>query len=86
MRESTAEYIIGGGDKPGVYYENVKTHKMDENHNMSDGFPTRSIMSVKNTVIERLGDYVDFKVNKGILEYFTSLLFLNNFVSFFFYI
>ena len=26
MRQKTAEYILGGGDKPGVYYENLKTH------------------------------------------------------------
>ena len=38
---------------------------MDENQNMSEGFPTRGIMSAKNTAIERLGDFVDFKVNKG---------------------
>ena len=65
MRQTTGEYIVGGGDKAGVYYEIVKTHKMDENQNMSEGFPTRGIMSIKNTAIERLGDFVDFKVNKG---------------------
>ena len=29
MRDNTAEYILGGGDKPVVHYENVKTHKME---------------------------------------------------------
>ena len=53
MRLKTAEYVLGGGDKPGVYYENVKTHKMQENQNMFHGFPARGIMSVKNTPIER---------------------------------
>jgi hypothetical protein len=71
MREKTGEYILGGGDEAGVYY--VNTHKMDENQNMSEGFPTRGIMSVKNTAIERLGDFVDFKANRGMQSLTTYL-------------
>ena len=73
LKDKTAEYILDGGDNPGVYYENIKTHKMTENHNMSGGFPSRGIMSVRNTAIERLGDYVDFKVNKGMQQLTTFL-------------
>merc|ERR1712215_509698 len=51
LKDKTAEYIVDGGDKPGVYYENIKTHKMTENRNMSGGFPSRGIMSVRNTAV-----------------------------------
>ena len=65
MKDTTKEYIVGGEVHPGVYYENPKTHKMNENADLSERFPARGINSIKNTPTERLGDYGDFIVNPG---------------------
>ena len=46
MTKKTADFVLGGGDKLGIYYENVKTHIM------SEGFPTRGKISVCNAAVE----------------------------------
>ena len=45
--------------KPGPYYEQPKTHKFnDEEHDMSEGFPARGIISCNKSPTEALQDYV----------------------------
>ena len=57
LKDTTKEFILGGEVHPGVYYENPKTHKFEEDADLSLGFKARGINSIKSTPTEHLGDY-----------------------------
>ena len=73
MIDTTKAFIETGEVHPGVYYENPKTHKFEENADLAMGFKSRGINSIKNTPTEKLGDYCDFIINPGMQKLPTFL-------------